>query len=283
MAVSESLGEQREVRLPQGAISYRERGGGPPIVFAHGLLVNGDLWRKVVPLLADRYRCITPDLPIGSHDAPMPRNADLSSGGLAAILGDFIKAVDAQGGTLVGNDTGGALCQILVTTRPDLVGRLVLTSCDAFEIFPPRHFKLFRVLAGYVPGAPVVFSQLARVRALKRSPAAFGWVAKRPIEPEIVESYTRPARTNRAIRRDTAKVLRGIEARYTLDAAALLPRFGKPALVVWAREDKLFPVDYGRRLAELLGAEFVVLDDSYTFLAEDQPERVADAIGAFLA
>ena len=51
----------------QGTIRYRERGEGEPIVFVHGLLVNGDLWRKVVPRLADRYRCIAPDWPLGSH------------------------------------------------------------------------------------------------------------------------------------------------------------------------------------------------------------------------
>jgi len=282
MAVSESLGAEREVRLSQGTVRYRERGEGPPVVFAHGLLVNGDLWRRVVPALAGDHRCITPDLPLGSHSVPMDSGADLSTPGSAAILGDFIEAVGAAGGTLVANDTGGALSQVLVTSRPELVGRLALTSCDAFDIYPPAHFKAFRVVAGYVPGAPVVLSQLARLRALQRSPAAFGWVAKRPIERAIVESYTRPARTSRAIRRDVVKVLRGIHARYTQEAAAKLPGFGKPAIVIWAGEDRLFPLDYGRRLAAVLSAEFVEVPDSYTFIAQDQPERLVETLRGFL-
>ena len=78
MAISEALGQQREVQLQQGTIGYRERGTGEVIVFVHGALVNADLWRKVVPELAKDFRCIAPDLPLGSHDRPLPADADLS-------------------------------------------------------------------------------------------------------------------------------------------------------------------------------------------------------------
>jgi pimeloyl-ACP methyl ester carboxylesterase len=283
MAVSAGLGAAKELALPQGLIRYRERGEGPPIVFAHGLLVNGDLWRKVVPRLAGSHRCITPDLPLGSHESAMPPDADLSTPALASLLGDFIEAVGARGGTLVANDTGGALSQVLVTTRPDVVGRLALTSCDAFDIYPPQPFKVFRLVAGYVPGAPLALTQLTRLRPLQRSPAAFGWVTKRPIEPAVVESYTRPARTSAAIRRDVVKILRGISARYTEEAAEKLPAFGGPATVIWAAEDRLFPTAYGRRLAERLSAEYVEIPDSYTFIAEDNPEALTEALLRFLA
>ena len=272
-----------ELELPQGTIRYREEGEGEPVVFAHGLLVNGDLWRKVVPRVAAAgHRCIVPDLPLGSHSLPMPPDADLSTPALADLLGDLIEAVGAKDGTLVANDTGGALSQVLVTTRPDAVARLVLTSCDAFEIYPPKPFNVFRAIAGYVPGAPAALSQLARLKPLQRTPAAFGWVAKRPIDPEAVRSYTRPAQTSAAIRRDVVKILRGIHPRHTLEAGAKLGRFGKPALVVWAGDDKLFPLELGRRVAAGLGAQIVVIPDSYTFIAEDQPEALADAITRFL-
>jgi pimeloyl-ACP methyl ester carboxylesterase len=238
MSSAASLGEEHELQIRGATIRYRERGAGDPVVFAHGLLVNGDLWRNVVPAIADAgYRCITPDLPLGSHTVPMPAGADLSTPALAGLLGDFIESVGAQGGTLVANDTGGALSQVLVTTRPDVVGRLALTSCDAFDIYPPKPFNVFRAVAGYVPGAPLALAQLARLRPLQRSPAAFGWVTKRPIDPAFVASYTRPALASAAIRRDVVKILRGIHARYTQQAAAKLDRFAGPAIVIWAGDD----------------------------------------------
>ena len=76
-------GANAEARLPQGTIHYRDTGSGEPIVFVHGLLVNGGLWRKVTPALSREFRCIVPDLPLGSHRTPMAADADLSPPGVA--------------------------------------------------------------------------------------------------------------------------------------------------------------------------------------------------------
>ena len=119
MSLSPKLGEQKVVRLPQGAIRYRERGRGTPLVFVHGVLVNGDLWRDVVPLLAVSSRCITPDWPLGAHEVPLEPTADLSTPGLAALVADFLAALGLRDVTLIGNDTGGAVCQLVVTSHPN--------------------------------------------------------------------------------------------------------------------------------------------------------------------
>ena len=151
MSRSESLGSQREVRLPQGVVRYRERGTGEAIVFLHGLLVNGDLWRKVVPALSREYRCITPDLPLGSHELAVDADADLTPPGCARLVRDFLDALRLEHVTLVANDTGGAIAQLVVTEWPERVERLVLTPCDCFDIFPPKLFAYLKV-AARVPG-----------------------------------------------------------------------------------------------------------------------------------
>ncbi len=112
------LGPYREVQLRQGTVRYREAGSGPPIVFVHAFLTHGDLWRAVAPPLAEGYRCIVPDWPLGAHRPPMPADADLTFAGLARLVADFLAALDLEGVTLVGNDTGGALCQFVVGTHP---------------------------------------------------------------------------------------------------------------------------------------------------------------------
>jgi len=141
----------KQVQLAQGMLGYREVGSGPPIVFIHGLLVNGLLWRKVVPLLAPHFRCIVPDLPLGPHTLPMPTAADLRPPALAQLIADFLEALKLEQVTLVGNDTGGALCQLTITAHPERIGRLVLTNCDAFEAFLPLLIRPFQ-WAGYLPG-----------------------------------------------------------------------------------------------------------------------------------
>src|SRR2546430_16514383 len=135
MSVSAVLGDRRTVEPPAGTIEYRERGGGSPVVFVHGVGVNGDLWRGVAPRLADEHRCVVPDLPWGAHSHPLRDDADLSLPGMARIVADFMAALHLGDVTVVANDTGGAVAQWLVGHHPDRIGGLVLTSCDAFEKF----------------------------------------------------------------------------------------------------------------------------------------------------
>jgi pimeloyl-ACP methyl ester carboxylesterase len=269
-----------ELRLPQGTIHVRDTGdpAGPVIVFVHGLLVDGTLWRKVVPRLEDRFRCIWPDWPLGSHRTPMDPAADLSPRGVAHLIADALEALDLRDVTLVGNDTGGAICQLLVTERPERVGRLVLTNCDAFDNFLPPLFRGFQVLAR-IPGALTAALQPMRVRALRRLPIAYGLVTKRKVDHAVTDAWLRPFLTHAGVRRDTRKLLRGISRRDTLAAAERLRAFDRPALLAWAREDRAFPVAHAHRLAAILPQGRVEeIADSLTFVSEDQPERLAELV-----
>src|ERR671922_161104 len=107
-----------EITLPQGTIRYRDQGDGPPLVFVHGLLVDGRLWEPVVERL-DGHRCIVPDLPLGSHHVAMQPDADQTPTGVAKLIADLIAALDLRDVTLVGNDTGGALCQLVAARHPE--------------------------------------------------------------------------------------------------------------------------------------------------------------------
>jgi pimeloyl-ACP methyl ester carboxylesterase len=283
MSVSSALGEQRTVRVPAGTIEYRERGSGPPIVFIHGVGVNGDLWRAVAPRLADAHRCIVPDLPLGAHSHPLRAGADLSLSGLARIVADFLEALDLDAVTIVANDTGGAVAQSLVGTHPERIGRLVLTSCDAFDRFPPNPQRYLE-LAGRSRVLMWLVAQTVRFKFVQRLPTAYGWVTQRPIDPTIMRSYTDPVRTNPGVRHDLARLLRAVDIRYTFEAAEGLRGFDRPALVLWAEGDKIFPRDHGRRLAELLPqGRFDTIADSRTFIPEEQPERLADIVREFAA
>jgi pimeloyl-ACP methyl ester carboxylesterase len=281
MARSEALGPVREVELSAGTVRYRERGDGPPVVFVHGLLVNADLWRHVAPAVAEAgFRCIAPDWPLGSHEVPLPR-ADLTPPAVANLVAAFLEALDLRDVIVVANDTGGAITQCLMVQHPERIGRVVLTPSDSFERFFPPPFA-FLPAASRLPGAVWLLVQLLRVRALHRLPITFGWVAKRPIPPDVVQSYLEPSRHAAAIRDDLARFLGGVHNRYTLTAARELPRFTKPVLLAWATEERLFPMRLAHRLAAALpGATLVPVEDSYTFIPEDQPAELAHLIVDF--
>jgi pimeloyl-ACP methyl ester carboxylesterase len=278
---SPDLGPARTLDLGAGRrVRAHVTGEGPPIVFVHGALVNANLWRKVVARL-DGFKRVTLDLPLGSHLEAMPKDAQLTPPALADLIVDSIAELGLTKVTLVGNDTGGGLSQIAATRRPERIGALALTSCDAFENFPPPFFRV--VLApARVPGMiPIAFGAL-RLRPLRRLPIAYGWLTNKPIDREAEDSYVLPVLTRGPIRRDVRKLLGGLDPAYTLDAAAKLASWQRPALIAWSEHDRFFPPAHAERLAKLIpGARLEWIEGARTFSMEDQPERVAEVLRTF--
>lgn len=264
-----------EIALSQGTVRYRDDGAGPPVVFVHGALVDGRLWAPVADRL-DGFRRVVPDLPLGAHRVPMRPDADLSPSGLAQLVADFLDALDLQDVTLVGNDTGGAICQLVVTRHPERVGRLVLTNCDAFDNFPPLAFRpLVLAARAHLLTAQL---QLLRLRSARRLPIAFGWLANR-IPDELLDAWVEPFLSDPGVRRDTRRVFAGIDRGLLLDTAARLREFDRPVLIAWAPEDRFFPLEHARRLAAIFpDARLVEVPGSRAFVSLDQPERLAALI-----
>lgn len=272
--------DRKTAHLTAGPIVYEDSGHGRPIVFVHGVFVNGKLWRDVAPLLADDFHCIVPDWPLGSHTLPMNQDADLSTPGMARIVAEFLDHLDLHDVTLVGNDTGGAVCQLVMVDHPERIDSVVLTSCDAFEVYPPAPFAFLRLIPR-VPGLAFLLAQLMRFTLIRKLPIAYGWVMRQLPPRDVLDSYTQPL-LDRSIRRDAKKMLKGISKEHTIRAAERLGDFDQQVLLAWGGEDKLFPVSLAQRLEQVLPrARLELIAGARTFVAEDQPERVAEAIADF--
>lgn len=283
MSISESLGVQKLATVSAGPVAYRETGDGPPVVFLHGVGANGDLWRDVAPPLGARYRCICPDFPLGSHAHPLRRDADLSLPGLARIAADFIEELSLDDVTIVANDTGGAVAQALVGRHPERIGRLVLTSCDAFEKFPPTPQK-YLLLTARSKALMWLVTWTVQFTFFQRLPTAYGYATGEALDPSIMRSYTWHMHHNAGVRRDLRRMLAAVDTRFMFEASEGLQAFDKPALVIWGEDDRLFPREHGERLAELLPqGSFELIPGSRTFVPEMQPAALASRILEFLA
>src|SRR3954447_18526543 len=266
-----------QAQIPQGTIDYTEQGTGEPIVLVHGLLTNSGLWRDVVPELAKDFRVIAPDWPLGSHPVAMKEGTDFSPPGLAAIVAAFLEALDLKDVTLVGNDTGGAICQLVAVNHPERLGRLVLTPCDAYENFLPPAFRPLQWMAR-VPGSIWLMAQTLRADLLRRT-VGYGMLAKRRLEADLTASWGRSIQRDARIRGEVAAILRGIHPRYTLNAAKRYGEFDKPVLLAWAPEDRFFKLEFAERLArDFPRARLERVEDSATFVMYDQPARTAALI-----
>ena len=279
---SELLGEQRELALPQGRVQYFARGHGPALVFAHGWLANANLWRTVVDRLADRFTCVTLDLPFGSHRVPMDPEADLSPDGVGELLAAILAALGLRDVTLVGNDSGGAYSQIAAATHPERVARLVLNSCETpYDEWPPPPFDGLPALVQDPEMLKNAFG-LLKDPELRWTDAAFGLVIKHRAEDLVMESYCLPVLHDDGIVEDTRKVMSSTTAAPVHAAARrLIAEFEKPVLFAWPSEDRVFPIEHARRYAEQLAdARVEPIDDAYSFTPEDNPDALAAAIAA---
>ncbi|HZV74363.1 MAG TPA: alpha/beta hydrolase [Conexibacter sp.] len=276
---AEDLGPARTLEVDGGRVRVHVSGDGPAVVFVHGVLVNANLWRKVVPRL-DGFTRVTIDMPLGSHLVPMPARP-LTPPDLGSLIGEAVTALGLEGTTLVGNDTGGALCQIAASQRPPWLGRLVLTSCDAFEHFPPPMLKpLFAQLR--LPGGALAALAPLRMRAARRLPIAYGLLTHDPIPDAPSDSYVLPALASPHVRADLRRVCAGIESRHTVEAGERLRAFDRPALIAWSADDKFFPrADAERLAATIPGARLELIEGARTFSPEDRPEALAELIAAF--
>jgi pimeloyl-ACP methyl ester carboxylesterase len=275
--------QMAELELTAGTIEYEDTGGdGPVLVLLGGLVMDGSVWDPLVEDLRGDFRCVVPTLPLGAHRKAMRPEADLSLRGFSTMVAELLERLDLHDVTLVQNDHAAAL--VLAGENPPRVSRLVISSCEAFENYPPGLPGKNVRLTAFVPGGIFVTMQAMRIRALRRLPIAFGWMAKHPLPDELLDRWFAPLQRQRAVRRDFRKYVTGGRRRQMVEVCEGIRDFQRPALVVWTPEDKVQRPEHGRRFAALLpDARLVEIDDSYTLIMRDQPQAFARAIRAFVA
>lgn len=269
------------VALSTGTVHYEKSGpaDGRPVVFIHGFAMGSSLWRPLGERLSARgLQCVAPTWPLGAHTEPMHTDAELTMEGIAAIVAELLEALELTDVVLVGNDTGGAIAQLVATSTPQRLGALVLTSCDAFEHFPPPILKPFIAAAKFRPAFTAAAQPMRTKAGRRRTTAA---LAHADIDDLVVE-WMKPSLTDSRIREDLRRFTASLRQDTTVRAGERLPQFTKPALVAWSADDAFFPVEDGRRLADALpNARLEVIERARTFSMIDQPDVLADLIAGF--
>ena len=267
--------------LTAGSIHYDRSGpaDGRAVVFIHGYAMGRSLWRPVTERLSARgLACLAPTWPLGAHTEAMNEGADLSMEGVAALVAELLEALGLDDVVLVGNDTGGAIAQLVAVSAPERLGALVLTSCDAFEHFPPPILKPL-IAAAKVPPAFAAALQPMRTRFGRKR--AYGALAHADID-HLAAEWIQPALTDARVRDDLRRFTGSLNRETVEAAGSRLGQFAKPALVAWSADDEFFPFEDGRRLAEALpGARLEVIPRARTFSMIDHPEVLAELIAGF--
>lgn len=260
-----------------GPLAYVDIGAGPAVLFVHGVCVNSALWRRVIAAVQDDYRCLAVDLPLHGRSPARPDH-HYSLATLAQGLCDLLDALNVPQVHLLGNDTGGAVCQVLAATQRARLRSLTLTNCDTRGNIPPASF--------------VRTVELARAGRLARS--ATRWVRNLDLarsERSIGAGYRHSAYlTEAVIRHYLGPVMGTLEAAREFEhflSTALrdddliatepgLSQLDVPTLIVWAANDLFFDLKWAYELAQLIpGASMpVVVHDAALYFADERPETL---------
>lgn len=271
--------KERTLVLEGRTIHVDDVGVGAPIVFVHGVWATGGLWDPVVALLARRFRCVVPTLPLGVHKTASPANVDHSPLALAKVLSALFEALDLRDVTLVGNDTGGALAQLVVANFPERVGRVVLTNCDAYDVFPPKRLlPVYR--AARSRALWWLFAQATRLPRIRRR--FWSLVAHAAPDRRLLDMLFDRFADRANVREDLRLTLCAVSPAITQDAARAFASYDRDVLILWGADDYFFPVSLARRLAaDFPRATLKIVPDARLFVPTDAPNVTASEIAAF--
>jgi pimeloyl-ACP methyl ester carboxylesterase len=208
----------------------------------------------------------------------MRAGTDLAPPRMAALVAAFLDALDLRDVVLVGNDSGGAVSQIVAAHHADRLGGLVLTNCDTFEHFPPGAFKAL-AQAAKVPAAFKAALAPMGSAAARRSPLGYGMLTHGDID-DLAREWVEPVLTDDAVREDVPTFTVGMRKAITIEAAERLKASELPILLAWGADDRLFSLKHAERfVAEIPRAQLHVIAGARTLPMLDRPEELAEIIG----
>jgi pimeloyl-ACP methyl ester carboxylesterase len=275
MTGKDFFAHQRTVETPSGTISYVESGHGPVALFVHGVLLNSYLWRHQLAQLGDVRRCIAVDL-LAHGNTEITSAQDVSVTANAHMLAQFLDALKIDQVDLVGNDSGGGICQIFVALYPERIRSLTLTNCDTHDNWPPEPFKPFvaMVAAG---GLPNTLNAMLADKSVYRSPQALGPAYERPeaVTDDTIETYLRPFLRSPKRTHDIERFVNAFDNRHTVQIEDKLKRVRAPTLIAWGTDDIYFDVKWSRWLENTIPGtrkrrEF---ESARIFFPEERPDE----------
>ncbi|MDI3287552.1 alpha/beta hydrolase [Polyangium sp. 15x6] len=266
----------RDVNARGVRMRVLEAGSGPALLLVHGFLVSHRSFDDIIDALAPRFHVIAPDLPgFGESEKPSPTRYPYGIEAFAESMADLIAAFGVGRASVIGHGMGAAVALTLAAEHPELVTRLVVEDalCYPFPLSLRGRLPLLPVIGG------AIFKQLYGRRTFRSyfRDEFFRPGAALPHEriDQHYDFFNGPS-----ARESAYAVLRAILD--TRPIVARITRITTPTLVVWGRDDRIFPAASAQRLArELPQAKLAILDAAHA-PHEERPREFADLAAQFL-
>lgn len=276
------------VHVGDSRIAYADQGVGSPVLLLHGCPFSSFVWRKVMPGLADQFRCLAPDL-LGLGDTETPPDVDWSLPAQVRMVLGFLDALDIPRASMVGHDHGGAIAQLIAAHHPDRVDRLVLCNAEAYDNWPSADERPLVRLTQLPVIGPLLLKAYG-TRRVHRLLLSLGHAThdRGVLDDDLIDGYVRANASDAHRRAKTARFLAGqldpANNRWTMTAVDGLRRFDRPTLLLWGAADPHFGPAWAERLeADIAGPVTVeLLPDTGHLLMEERPHEVVAHLRDFL-
>lgn len=269
--------QRRYVATPSGRIAYVEQGSGPHALFVHGVPLNGFHWRHVLDQVADLRRCIALDL-LGLGYSEVSPEQDLSFAAQAEMIVQCLDALAIDRVDLVGNDSGGAIAQIVAARFPERVRTLTLTNCDVHDLWPPQAVlhTLALARAGRLAGR---FRQMLAQPERARDPRGLGagYADPSALTDEAIRVYLEPLVSSDERAAAMHRYWTSFSVQQTVAVEPLLRCLTVPTQIVWGTDDIFFDIELAHWLRDTIPGVVRLIEAPHAklFFAEDRPEALA--------
>ena len=259
-----------------GRTAVVERGHGPVVVYLHGFPLNGWHWRHQLTELADIRRNIAIDL-MGLGHSEISDNQDLGFHAQADMVLATLDAMGIDEFDVVGNDSGGAVAQILVAKAPQRVRSLVLTNADVHDNWPPAALGPLQELARQGTLDDLLESHLHDVEIAREGLGRLAYESPGFITPALLRAYTEPLLTSPARRDAVNRFVSRQDHSATVRIESDLQQFDKPTLIIWATADVFFGLEGAYWLRDTIPGVYDVieLDGAMLFFTEERATEVS--------
>ena len=279
--VREKIGESHFVTVGPHAIHYLEAGTGEPVIMIHGWLCWGAYWKKVMPLVADRYRVIAPDLlGHGISDKPLGEDVSYGTDAQAERIIAFMDALGIDRAYVVGHSMGGEIAAKVALAAPERVRGLVLVCAAGMEETP-------KLLPGYLRAGRAlkmegILADMLTEGMVRRHIKGLMFYRENEVPEEFIRDVAMSNLKGKEDRKAMARVTREGLFRNFLDDRC--DRIVAPTLVISAKYDRVVPPAMGERYHSLLpDSRFILIDRAAHMVPWEQADQVAASILDFCA
>ncbi|MTH96500.1 alpha/beta fold hydrolase [Roseibium sp. RKSG952] len=252
------------------AIRWGVFGDGPPLVAIHGTPFSSQVWRRIVPLLAEELEVYVFDL-AGYGQSEMRPGQDVSLGMQNRVFAALFREWALDRPHVLAHDFGGATALRGHFLNGLLYASLIIFNAVALKPWGSPFVQHVRAHEAAFSGMPDYMH-----RALLRT--YLQTAAHQPLTEEAVEIYSAPwcgPAGQPAFYRQIAQM----DQRYTDEIERLLAPLDCPVRVLWGEEDTWIPIEKGHALAQLVSkSPCQPIPGAGHLVQEDRPEAIVAAV-----